>query len=240
MTELDLLETLARAAAALAAPQTDTASVQRILAQLPAEAGIDCRLWQSGGGLEVEWLGQPTRGQLAFVDALGSCVAMAIGAIAATSGGMLDPAGFAAAGERAVAAARWRGEGVSMAVFDVAGLILSPGIDAGDAVAEVGTLAAGAIRQSDSVGNLGGGRFALLFPRAGTFEARAAFRRVSAAIAAGGDGDGFRCGPAGFAELGEQDGAETLLATALERLSAARVRRSYTAPVTDPDRPLAG
>lgn len=240
MTELDLLETLARAAAAMAAPQTDARSLQRLLDRLPAEAGLACRLWPHGGELRVEWIAPPDRAQLAFVDALGSCVTMAIGAIAGAAGELLDPAGFAAAGERAVAAARWRGEGVSIAVFDVAGLILSPGVDAGAAVAEVGALAAGAIRQDDSVGTLGGGRFALLFPRAGTFEARAAFRRVSAAVATGGSGGELRCSPAGFAELDPRDSAETLLATALERLSAARLRRAYTAPATDPDRPLAG
>ena len=240
MTELDLLEILARAAAALAAPQTGAPSLQRILDRVGAEANLPCRLWPAGGGLQVGWRGEPTRAQLAFVDVLGSCAAMAIGAIASTAGELLDPAGFAAASERAVAAARWRGESVSIAVFDVAGLILSPGVDAGAAVAEVGMLAASAIRGDDTVGNLGGGRFALLFPRVGTFEARSAFRRVSAAIAAGGAGAELGCSPAGFAELGEHDSAETLLATALERLSAARVRRSYTAPTTDPGQPLAG
>ena len=91
---------------------------------------------------------------------------------------LLDARGFAAELERVTAAARWRGHDASLAVFDVDGLALGPGVDESEMVAHVGALARSAVRSNDIVGHLGAGRFALLLPRAGSFEARSAYRRV--------------------------------------------------------------
>src|SRR5947209_1404026 len=104
------------------------------------------------------------------------------------------------------------------------------------------TAARRAVRQGDVVGHLGAGRFALLFPRAGTFEARAAYKRVRDAVGVlEVDGDGLACGAAGFAEL-DEDGSGDLLADALVRLQAARVKQAYTGPIGPgtPSTPLAG
>ncbi|HUZ84707.1 MAG TPA: hypothetical protein VMU66_08435 [Gaiellales bacterium] len=240
MDDLDLLETLARAAAGMASPSADQQTIDGILSGLPDRAALPCRLWSAGGGLHVAWMQPPSRAQEAFVDALSSCLTLAVAALAAGADDLLSAAAFGSAVERAVAAAHWRGDTAAVAVFEVAGMILSPGYDGGPAVADVGAIARATVRQDDSVGHLGGGRFALLLPRAGSFEARSAYRRVREAIAAhqevGGD---LWCGPAGFAELTEDETPEELLATALERLAAARLRRAYTAP-TDPGHPLAG
>jgi hypothetical protein len=239
MSDLDLLETLARAAAAMAEPQADRRSIDRLLQSLPSTAGLPCRLWLRAGALEVDWQAPPTPAQEAFVDVLSSCVSLAVNGASPAERELLDASGFAAETARAVAAARWRGQAVSVAVFEVSGLVLAPGFDGGSAVSEVGQLAIGTTRQSDAVGHLGGGRFALLFPQAGSFEARAAFRRVREALAAADSAAAdLSCGAAGFAELEDGESAEALVAAAVERLSAARLRRAYTAP-TDPTRPLA-
>ena len=239
MSDLDLLEILARAAAAMAEPQADQRSIERLLEALPAQAGLPCRLWSHSGVLEADWQAPPTRGQEAFVDALSSCLTLAVNGAAPNERDLLDASGFVAAAERAVAAARWRGQTVSVAVFEVTGLVLAPGVDSGSAVGEVGEVAADAIRQGDAVGHLGGGRFALLFPQAGSFEARAAFRRVRDALSAtDSTAADLGCGAVGFAELDGEDAAETLIAAAAERLDAARLRRAYTGP-TDPTHPLA-
>ena len=104
----------------------------------------------------------------------------------------------------------------------------------------MGALARSAVRHDDRVGHLGADNFALLFPRAGEFEARAAFKRVRAALA-GSElvAGGVVCGAAGFAELSEHESGAELLADARERLSLARRRAYYPSP-TDPSQPLAG
>src|SRR5438034_111802 len=106
----------------------------------------------------------------------------------------------------------------------------------------VGSAARESVRSADLVGHLGAGRFALLFPRAGTFEARAAFRRVrDALVGVEYEGSGLVCGQAGYAELCE-DGSGDLLHEALTRLKTARTRHAYTGPVgpSSPTQPLAG
>jgi GGDEF domain-containing protein len=106
-------------------------------------------------------------------------------------------------------------------------------------VAHVGALARSVVRSNDVVGHLGAGRFALLLPRAGTFEARSAYRRVREAVAASEFAtDGLGCGQAGFAELGDGSGDE-MLAVATKRLTEAVRRTAYTGP-GDPMHPLAG
>ena len=96
------------------------------------------------------------------------------------------------------------------------------------------------MRQDDRVGHLGAAQFALLFPRAGTFESRSAFKRVEAALAASERmSRDLAFGAVGFAELGEAARARSFWPTARERQSQARMRRAYLAPV-DPTHPMAG
>ena len=90
----------------------------------------------------------------------------------------LDARSFATELGRVTAAARWRGHDASLAVFDVDGVAHGPGVDESEMIAHVGALARSAVRSNDIVGHLGAGRFALLLPRAGSFEARSAYRRV--------------------------------------------------------------
>jgi hypothetical protein len=238
MSDLDLIRVLAAATAALAAPDADPGVIDRVLDTLPAQADLDCRLRLAPDGLRVDWQTPPTAGQEAFVDVLAQAVQLAVAAAGHESPGVLDPAGFAAAVERGVAAARWRGGRVSVAVFDVYGLLLGPGIDESGVVARVGVLARSAVRQNDVVGHLGAARFALLLPGGGSFEARSAFKRVRDALAAA--PDGVECAAAGFAELGDDlETAAELLAAAAERHTEARRRMAYVGP-GDPLHPLAG
>ena len=236
---LQLIGILARAAAALAAPHADAGVIDRVLASAPEEAGLPCRLHLTSAGVAADWDGAPSGLHEAFVDALSHCVSLGLAAGAATDEAVLDNTAFAVELERAVAAARWRSQPLAVAVFGVHGLELGPGsIDQRDLIVHVGAMARSAVRHDDRVGHLGADQFALLFPRAGTFEARAAFKRVRAALA-GSEllAGGILCGAVGFAELGEQQSGAELLAGARERQSVAR-RRAYYPP--DPTQPLAG
>jgi hypothetical protein len=240
MSDLDLMRALARAAAAMAAPDADPGVIERVLAALPAETGLPCELELTPGGMRVVWSADPSPGQEAFADALGRCVALAV-AVCHGVVGVLDRAGLVAELHQAVASARWRGERVAVAAFEVDGLVLGPGVDESPSVALLGSLARSVVRRDDVVGHLGAGRFALLLPRAGTFEARAAYRRVRTALVEN-DGApvGLTCGAAGFAELEpDAQGDTDLLAQALDRLAEARRRSAYLGPV-DPLYPLAG
>jgi hypothetical protein len=236
-----LIEVLSRAAAAMAAPQADAGVIDRIVQSAPEEAGVPCRLRMAAEGLVADWDAEPSRDQEAFVDALGHCVALALAAGVAGDEVLLDSGAFAVELERTVATARWRSQSIAIAAFTVHGLELGPRpVDQRDLILHVGALARSAVRHDDRVGHLGADQFALLFPRAGEFEARAAFKRVRASLA-GSEivPGGIVCGAAGFAELnGHGSGAE-LLADARERLSLARRRAYYPSP-TDPTQPLAG
>jgi GGDEF domain-containing protein len=234
-----LIDVLSRAAAALAAPQADAGVIDRILASAPHEAGLACHLRMAPEGLVADWDEEPSREQESFVDALGHCVALALAAGIAGADSLLDSGAFAVELERTVAAARWRSQSLAVAVFTVHGFELGPGaIDQRDLILHVGALARSAVRHDDRVGHLGADHFALLFPRAGEFEARAAFKRVRAALA-GSElfAGGVLCGAAGFAEIGDHASGAELLADARERLSLAR-RRAYFP--SDPTHPLAG
>ena len=236
-----LMDVLSRAAAALAAPQADVGVIDRILGSAPAEASLGCHLRLAPEGLVAEWDGQPSRDQEAFVDALGHCVALALAAGIAGDEVLLDSGAFAVELERAVATARWRSQAAALAVFTVHGLELGPRhVDQRDLILHVGALARSAVRHDDRVGHLGADQFALLFPRAGEFEARAAFKRVRASLA-GSElvAGGIVCGAGGFAELNGHASGVELLAAARERLSLARRRAYFPAP-TDPTQPLAG
>ena len=238
MSDLDLMRVLAAAIAALAAPDADPGVLDRVFENLPAQAGLECRMGLAPEGLQVDWQTPPTASQEAFADALGQAVQLAVAAAGQESPGVLDPAGFAAAVERGVAAARWRGGRVSIAVFDVYGLLLGPGIDESGMIARVGSLARSAVRQNDVVGHLGAARFALLLPGGGSFEARSAFKRVREAVARA--PEGVECGAAGFAELtGDLATAAELVAAAADRQADARRRLAYLGP-GDPLHPLAG
>ena len=234
-----LMDVLSRAAAALAAPHADAGVIDRILASAPRETGLACHLRLAPEGLVADWDREPTRAQESFVDALGHCVALALAAGVAGEDALLDSGAFAAELERTVAAARWRSQSLAVAVFTVHGLELGPGaIDQRDLILHVGALARSAVRHDDRVGHLGADHFGLLFPRAGEFEARAAYKRVRAALA-GSElfAGGLLCGAAGFAELTEHVSGHELLADARERLSLARRRAHFP---SDPTQPLAG
>ncbi|MDX6494482.1 MAG: hypothetical protein QOE17_468, partial [Gaiellales bacterium] len=136
----------------------------------------------------------------------------------------------------------WRDKQLALCVFEVDGMTLGPGIDETRLVERVGSAARESVRSADLVGHLGAGRFALLFPRAGTFEARAAFRRVrEALVGVEHEESGLVCGQAGYSELSE-DGSGDLLQDALTRLQTARTRHAYTGPIgpNSPIQPLAG
>jgi GGDEF domain-containing protein len=233
------MQILARAAASLSDPGAAPDAIEQLLDSIPAEAGLPCDLRLSDGILEVTWHESPGPEQQAFVDVLAECVTLAGTVSARAAYSLLDARGFAAELGRVTAAARWRGHDASLAVFDVEGVAHGPGVDESDMVAHVGALARSAVRSNDIVGHLGAGRFALLLPRAGSFEARSAYRRVRTAVAASEyAANGISCGHAGFSELNEGTG-EDMLMVAVQRLTDAQRRTAYEGP-WDPTHPLAG
>ncbi len=241
MSDPVLMRIIARAAGALAAPDAGERTLADVLVDLRAETGAEASFdeeqrlvlrWPDGGGPERD----------DFEQALGHLIALAREVIGRHADGILDPQAFLAELDRCASAARWRDRRLALCVFDVDGMLLGPGIDESRLVDLAGAAARRAVRQGDLVGHLGAGRFALLFPRAGTFEARAAFKRVRDAVGLlEVDGDGLSCGAAGFAEMDDEDSGD-LLADALARLQAARVRQAYTGPAGpgSPSTPLAG
>ncbi len=241
MTEPTLIHVLADTARLLAAPGAGPEALERALANVSERAGVTISE-DEHGELSFIWpdgTDQPLR--LAFESALSELVALARGAFGRASG-ILDHDSFLHELERCASAARWRDRQLALCVFDVDGMTLGPGIDETRLVESVGAAARGSVRSADLVGHLGAGRFALLFPRAGTFEARAAFRRVrDALVGVEYEGSGLVCGQAGYAELGE-DGSGDLLRDALTRLQMARTRHAYTGPIgpSSPTQPLAG
>jgi GGDEF domain-containing protein len=241
MPELRLIEILSEAAAALAAPEADAREVVRVLADAVERAGVACTLRATATGIDIECPHSPSSVEVAFVSVLRECAKLALAAAGVSAGLTLDGPGFALELDRAASVARWRGQPLAVAVFELIGLEMGPGmIDQADVVGQIGALALSAVRQDDRVAHLGAGQFALFFPRAGTFEARAAFKRVRAALAASeGMSRDLSFGPAGFAELIDGGTGANLLAEARERQMHARMRRAYLAPV-DPTHPLAG
>jgi GGDEF domain-containing protein len=195
----------------------------------------------TSSGIDFDWRRTPGRRDHAFVSVLADCARLALAAGGAAAGRTLDAHGFSLELERAASMARWRNQTLAVAVFEVTGLEMGPGmIDQFDVVSDVGALTLSAVRQDDRVGHLGADQFALLFPRAGTFESRSAFKRVKAALAANDRmSRDLGIGAVGFAELGEAGSGAEVLSAARERQSQARMRRAYLAPV-DPTHPLAG
>jgi GGDEF domain-containing protein len=241
MQDVRLIEILSDAAAALAAPDASPDVVERVLADACARAAMPCTMRTTSSGVDLDWERTPGRLEHGFVSVLADCAKLALAAGGASAGRTLDAHGFALELERAASIARWRGQSLAVAVFEVMGLEMGPGmIDQADVVADVGALALSAVRQDDRVGHLGADQFALLFPRAGTFESRSAFKRVKAALAASDRmSRDLGIGSVGFAELGEAGSGAEVLAAARERQSQGRMRRAYLAPV-DPTHPLAG
>jgi GGDEF domain-containing protein len=241
MQDVRLIEILSDAAAALAAPDASPDVVERVLADACARAGIPCTMRTTSSGIDFDWRRTPGRRDHAFVSVLADCARLALAAGGAAAGRTLDAHGFSLELERAASMARWRNQTLAVAVFEVTGLEMGPGmIDQFDVVSDVGALTLSAVRQDDRVGHLGADQFALLFPRAGTFESRSAFKRVKAALAANDRmSRDLGIGAVGYAELGEAGSGAEVLAAARERQSQARMRRAYLAPV-DPTHPLAG
>jgi GGDEF domain-containing protein len=237
------MHVIASATRALAAPGATDDTLAEVLAEVRVQTGAEASFDQEQR-LVLSWPdGAADDGsRAAFEQALSDLVGLARDVIGRRSDSTLDPQGFLAELERCASAARWRDRRLGLCVFDVDGMILGPGIDETRLVELVGAAARRAVRQGDLVGHLGAGRFALLFPRAGSFEARAAFKRVRESVQQIDlDGDGLFCGLAGFSEL-DEDGSGDLLADALARLQTARVRQAYTGPVgpSSPTTPLAG
>ena len=239
MSPLQLMQILARAAASLSDPGAAPGAVERLLEQIPAEAGLKCDLSLSDGALEVMWLEPPGPEQEAFVAVLAECVTLAGAASARAAYSLLDARSFAAELDRVTAAARWRGHDASLAVFDVEGVAHGPGVDESEMVAHVGALARSAVRSNDIVGHLGAGRFALLLPRAGSFEARSAYRRVSTAVAASEYAASRRPVATPDSRSSTKAPASDLLGSRRQRLTDAQRRTAYEGP-WDPSHSLAG
>ena len=241
MQGVRLIEILSDTAAALAAPDASPDVVERVLADACARATMPCTMRTTLNGIDIGWERTPSRLEHGFVAVLGDCAKLALAAGGASAGRTLGAHGFALELERAASIARWRGQTLAVAVFEVTGIEMGPGmIDQADVVSDVGALALSAVRQDDRVGHLGADQFALVFPRAGTFEARSAFKRVKTALAANDRmSRDLGIGAVGFAELGEEGSGAEVLAAARERQSQARMRHAYLAPV-DPTHPLAG
>jgi GGDEF domain-containing protein len=242
MSEPTLITVLADAAAALAAPDAGLDTVHATLAEAQLKTGVAITV-DDDGVLTFTWPDSAEHEPRAeFERALGHLVTLARGSFGRAGDGILDRDGFLHELDRCASAARWRDKQLALCVFEVEGMTLGPGTDETGLVASVGSAARASVRSADLVGHLGAGRFALLFPRAGTFEARAAFRRVrDALVGVQHDGAGLVCGQAGYSELGE-DGSGDLLRDALSRLQAARTRHAYTGPFSpsSPTQPLAG
>jgi GGDEF domain-containing protein len=239
MTESQLIHALAAAARRLSQPGAAAEIIDDALLELRSTAGVDCVL--TDGGVDVRWPDDaPAEPRGAFEEAVDALVGLAREAHGRDQT-VLDGHAFELELRRCTSAARWRDKRVSVAVFEVEGISLGPGIDGTRVVDLVGAAARTALRHGDLVGHLGASRFALLFPRAGTFEARAAYRRVQQTVAEIA-GEQLSCSAAGFAELGERESGGNLLGEALARLSASRLRRSYTGPFQpgSPTQPLAG
>jgi GGDEF domain-containing protein len=242
MTESTLIHALADTARLLAAPDAGLETLQKALMDVSQRTGVQITV-ADDGGLAFGWPDDEGDKELraAFEQGLIQLVNLAKGAFG-RPGGILDRDGFLHELERCASAARWRDKQLALCVFEVEGMTLGPGIDETPLVERVGSAARESVRSADLVGHLGAGRFALLFPRAGTFEARAAFRRVrDALVGVEHEGSGLVCGQAGYAELSE-DGSGDLLCEALTRLQTARTRHAYTGPMgpSSPTQPLAG
>ena len=242
MTDAVLMQLLAGAARTLAAADTPETSIERLLNSIDGELGETATVARVDGTVDIAWNdGAHSASRDAFVEGLTALAELAVRSQSRVQADILDAGGFASALDRVAAGARWRGARMAIAVFEVEGMLLGPGIDESLLVSTVGQAARRVVRGDDIVGHLGATQFALLFPRAGTFEARSAFRRVRDAVLELDGGEELACGAVGFGELEPgQTGAE-LLKDARTRMAAARTLHGYTSPGGGaPTRPLAG
>lgn len=238
MTELELIVLLAETARELAAPDAPPDALAAAAARVSERTGLAVDL-QRLADPRPQDVSSLTAAEVAFLDALSSIAALAASRPGAGDG-LLDSPAFAHELERLAVAARWRGQNLAVAVFDVLGMALGPGVDEGSLVTHVGAVCRSVVRAGDLVAHLGAGQFALLFPRAGTFEARAAMKRVRTAVQnAPLQGTELICGAAGFAELNDASDQSEILHEARVRLATARLRASYISP-SSPTTPLAG
>jgi GGDEF domain-containing protein len=238
VTELELIVLLAETARELAAPDAPPDALAAAAARVSERSGLTVDLHRLADPRPQD-VSALSPAEAAFLDALGSIAALAASKAGAGEA-LLDSPGFQHELDRLSVAARWRGQNLAVAVFDVLGMALGPGVDEGALVAHVGAVCRSVVRAGDLVAHLGAGQFALLFPRAGTFEARAAMKRVRTAVQhAPLQGTELLCGAAGFAELHDVADQDEILREARVRLAAARLRSSYVSP-SSPTTPLAG
>jgi hypothetical protein len=236
------MQLLARAAQTLAAADEPEAAIDRALEAVARDLGPIATIERGEGTLTVTWRdGVHGEDRDTFAEALAGIANLAHRAQGSANDHVLDAAGFHSAVDRVSAGARWRGARMAVTVFQVDGMVLGPGVDESSLIEMVGQAARRCVRSDDVVGHLGAAQFALLFPRAGTFEARSAYRRVRDAVMRIEWDQGLVCSAAGFAELEPgQTGAE-LLADARARLNAALTKNAYSSPGGgSPITPLAG
>jgi hypothetical protein len=236
------MHVLVRAAQTLAASDAPEASIDRLLASIGQELGEIATVGREEGAVTVTWHdGEQRPERRAFADGLVALADLGGRSQSREPGAILDAGGFAVTLDRIAAGARWRGARMAIAVFEVEGMLLGPGIDESLLVDAVGQAAQRVVRGDDVVGHLGASQFALLFPRAGTFEARSAFRRVRDAVLMLDSAEQLACGAVGFGELEQGHTGAELLADARARMAAARTRNAYTTPGGGmPTQPLAG
>jgi hypothetical protein len=236
-----LMQLLASATQTLAVSDTPELSIERLIASIGRELGGTATIDRQAGTLAITWRdGDRSAARGAFAEALTALFQLAVRTQPGASGALLDAQSFAGSLDRIAAGARWRGARMAIAVFEVDGMLLGPGIDESQMVETVGQAARGVVRGDDIVGHLGAAQFALLFPRAGTFEARSAFRRVREALLRLDGAGQLACGAAGFAELEPGETGAELLCQARERMAAVRVKSGYTSPGGgSPTHPLA-
>lgn len=241
VSDASLMPLLAAATQTLAASDAPGESLEHVLATIERELGPTAKLEHGEEALTVTWTdGGHSEQRAAFAEALAALVVLAQRSGSAPVTGLLDRASFTAAVDRVASAARFRGARMAVAMFEVEGVVLEPGVDTSHVLELIGVAARSCVRGDDVVGHMGAAQFALLFPRAGTFEARAAFRRVRDAVLLIESGDGLACGQAGFAEIEPGQTGGQLLHEARTRLNAARVKNAYVSPGGGPVQPLAG
>ena len=236
------MQLLARAAQTLAAADEPEAALDRVLDGVARDLGPIATIERGEGTLAVTWRdGVHGEDRDTFAETLAAIANLAHRSQGIANDHVLDAAGFRGAVDRVSAGARWRGARMAVTVFQVEGMVLGPGVDESKLVELVGQAARRCVRGDDVVGHLGAAQFGLLFPRAGTFEARSAYRRVRDAVMRIEWEQGLVCSAAGFAELEPgQTGAE-LLADAKGRLNTALTKNAYSSPGGgSPITPLAG
>ncbi len=240
--EPSLIQVLSRAARIVADSEEPQASLEIALAAISGELSGIATVERADRNVTVIWLdGVADADRDAFAAAVASMAALAYQSSGRSNDTVLDAGAFLVTLDRIAAAARWRGARMAVSVFEVEGMVLGPGTDESTLVGTVGRAAHSCVRGDDVVGHLGAAQFAVLFPRAGTFEARSAFRRVRDAVMQIELGDGLICGAAGFAELDPGGTGATMLAEARERLNAARTKNAYVSPGGgSPITPMAG